>query len=151
MLRRLHTALLLPFYRRVVCPLWNGIRHVLTAAVAGWLKQFYKGPVKALSTLLLCIGITAALGAVGIALSMRWMRPLTSISVPDFEVPAGSPVSGKTLARLLSEELSQINETNQRGDPFASKLTHRADTEALQTEGLAIPSLGGVSVWGSLL
>ncbi|MFY9675688.1 MAG: tetratricopeptide repeat protein, partial [Terriglobales bacterium] len=59
-----------------------------------------------------------------------------------------APVTGKTLAHLVSEELSQINDTNQRGDPFASKLTHYADTGALQTEALAIPAIGGVSVWG---
>lgn len=147
--RKSHALFLLPVYQRIARPLWSGIRYVSVGAASFWWKQFDESPLKALSILFVGVGAVAAVCVVGTALVLRWLHPVTSITIPDFEVAPGSaPVTGKTLARLVSEELSEINETNERGDPLTSRLTHRADTEALQTEGLTVPTIGGVSVWG---
>ncbi len=135
-------------FQKLIRPVCNWMRRVAAAVAVEWTRDFRKGPVKALSSRFLAIVICCALVVIGWALSMRWLRPMTSISISDFEIPSNAPVSGKTLARLVSEELSQINSTNRRGDPFDSRLTHYIDIGALQTEALAVPALGGVSVWG---
>jgi tetratricopeptide (TPR) repeat protein len=147
--RKSYTVFVLPVYQRIVRPLWDGILHVMVGAASFWRKQFEQGPLKTLSTLFGVIGAVAAVSVMGAAVLLRGLHPVTSITIPDFEVaPGAAPVTGKTLARLVSEELSEINETNERGDPLTSRLTHRADTEALQTEGLTVPTIGGVSAWG---
>jgi tetratricopeptide (TPR) repeat protein len=147
--RKIHAALVLPAYRHIVRPLWDGVLGIAAQAASAWLKQFGESPLKALSALFAGLAVVAALCLVGSALLLSWLHPIVSIAIPDFEVPpGGGPVSGKTLAKLVSEELSEINETIERGDPLVSRFSHRADTEALQTEGMTIPAISGVSVWG---